>query len=80
MYRTGNLTGLDPITREELRKIEQAQTEPADALYLRTLTAEPTRIREGMTVVADGVDWEPLGLGTGGGVFTYYGSAWHKLG
>lgn len=41
------------------------------------LHTEPARRFTGLTVLADGTDWNP---GSGAGVYTYYGAAWHKLG
>lgn len=38
---------------------------------------EPTKLRDGLTVLADGTNWNP---GSGQGVYTYYAGAWHKLG
>ncbi len=37
----------------------------------------PDRLREGLVVRADGVNWNP---GSGAGVYCYYNSAWHYLG
>lgn len=37
----------------------------------------PTRPREGLTVGADGTNWNP---GAGKGVYTYYSGVWNKLG
>lgn len=48
-----------------------------EATPIPSRTAEPTRLYEGLTVIADGTDWNP---GAGQGVYTYYGAAWHKLG
>lgn len=62
--------------RQELEAI--AQTIPApDFLQLTQLTVAPTKPRDGLTVYADGTFWNP---GSGEGVYTYYASAWHKLG
>lgn len=61
---------------KELQQIEQAFREQ-DAVQLVTLYVAPAKPREGMTVLADGSSWNP---GSGAGVYTYYGSAWHKLG
>lgn len=41
------------------------------------LNAQPTRRFEGMTVGADGTNWNP---GAGKGVYTYYSGVWNKLG
>ena len=47
------------------------------ARQVEALNAAPTRVFDGMTVLADGVNWNP---GAGAGVYTYYGAAWNKLG
>ncbi len=60
----------------EFSQIEQALAEP-EAPIFREWHAEPTRPRDGMTVFADGSDWNP---GSGQGIYTYYAVAWHKLG
>jgi hypothetical protein len=49
----------------------------ADDVILKPLGREPERIREGMTVLANGTDWDP---GSGQGIYSYYAGAWHKLG
>lgn len=41
------------------------------------LNVPPAKLFTGLTVLADGVNWNP---GAGQGVYTYYGGAWHKLG
>ena len=41
------------------------------------LHVAPTKVREGLTVGADGTDWNP---GAGQGVYTYYAGAWNRLG
>lgn len=48
-----------------------------DFIDLQPLHVEPERLYTGLTVFADGSDWNP---GSGEGVYTYYASAWHKLG
>lgn len=60
----------------ELSVVEQALREQ-DYIQLVELHVEPAKPRSGLTVLADGTDWNP---GSGAGVYTYYGSAWHKLG
>lgn len=40
-------------------------------------TAAPGKVFEGLTVGADGTNWNP---GGGKGVYTYYSGAWNKLG
>jgi hypothetical protein len=48
-----------------------------DFVRLRQYNVEPSKPRDGLTVYADGTNWDP---GSGEGVYTYYSSAWHKLG
>lgn len=40
-------------------------------------TSAPTNPIDGMTVLADGTKWNP---GAGQGIYSFYASAWHKLG
>lgn len=56
------------------RGLEQGWT----SFTFTTLTAEPARLFDGLTVMADGTLWNPAAGGKG--VYTYYASAWHKLG
>lgn len=44
-----------------------------DFVQQNVLHAAPLRPREGLTVVADGTDWNP---GSGAGQYTYIGGAW----
>ena len=37
----------------------------------------PSKVRDGLTVYADGTDWDP---GSGEGLYMYYNSTWNKLG
>lgn len=60
----------------ELLQLERAFREQDDMLLVEMFVA-PTKPRDGLTVFADGTSWDP---GSGRGVYTYYGSAWHKLG
>jgi hypothetical protein len=46
-------------------------------LQLQTLNVAPTKPREGMVVLADGVNFNP---GAGAGFYGYRGAAWHLLG
>ena len=41
------------------------------------LSVQPAKRFEGLTVGADGTNWNP---GGGKGVYTYYSGAWNKLG
>jgi hypothetical protein len=57
---------------EELRKISEALNE-TPVLEMRTSNAAPKKPRTGLTVYADGVNWNP---GSGAGTYTWNGSAW----
>ena len=62
--------------RGELEAIEVAfaNSLPREIDWLHV---EPSKVRDGLTVGADGTDWNP---GSGEGVYTYYAGSWHKLG
>lgn len=61
----------------ELAKIAQAKDTADEFLQLKELNKAPTKIRDGMVVLADGVNWDPS---AGQGAYVYYAAAWHKLG
>lgn len=62
----------------ELRRIADSLRRPtAEGIVLQQLHAEPGKVETGLTVLADGSDWNP---GSGQGVYTYYNSQWNKLG
>jgi len=48
-----------------------------DQYQFRKLQSEPYHKYDGLTVFADGTNWNP---GSGQGIYTYYASAWNKLG
>lgn len=81
MYVAGNVPAdandLPAFLSQELQNIEQARTDGADAIYLQTLYQAPSRLTEGMMVVADGTTWNP---GSGAGCYMYRASAWRFLG
>lgn len=62
---------------ENFKRAEQEFNFGRAAYFLDELHEEPRKLISGMTVLADGTDWDP---GAGQGVYTYYGGAWHKLG
>lgn len=62
--------------REELAKIQAAYNVLADG-QIDVTTVAPTKPREGMIRLADGVTFNP---GSGKGVYCYYSNAWHFLG
>lgn len=67
----------DPATRAELESLQQSLSRSRSSIQLQALNVVPTRLAEGLTVFADGTNWNP---GSGKGVYTYYTGAWHKLG
>lgn len=46
-------------------------------IHLVELHAPPAKTQVGLTVLADGTDWNP---GAGQGVYTFYNSVWNRLG
>lgn len=79
-------TSLPPVPNEQRelaqyleRELRQLQLELASAgmVSLQSLSRPPDKLQPGLTVLADGTNWNP---GSGAGVYTYYSSAWHKLG
>lgn len=81
MYRPSNVPAdpaqLPGFLRQELQQLSQSIEAPVFVLNLATSHNPPAKLRDGMTVLADGVSFNP---GSGAGVYTYYGAAWHKLG
>ena len=82
-YRAGQVPD-DPkalvgFLRMELAKLEQALNAAQGSIELVVLHAEPERLRAGMTVYADGTDWNP---GSGAGVYrrSEANDAWVHLG
>ena len=62
---------------DQLRNIETALNSALPMIQLQELNVEPEKTFTGMTVLADGTNWDP---GSGQGVYTYYNSTWNKLG
>lgn len=64
---------------DELRAVqnESELPNPSFGLVLPTLSVAPDKPRQGLTVIADGTNWNP---GAGAGVYTYYSNAWNRLG
>ncbi len=78
MYSLGNIPPDAPAWLvNELRKVQEAMNGAVDGVLLRELHVEPKKPRTGLTVQADGTDWNP---GGGAGVYTYYSGTWNKLG
>lgn len=72
----GDLSGILSYIRREFDKVSDAM-QLGHARQVDFLHAEPTKVWEGLTVGADGTDWNP---GAGQGVYTYYNAGWHRLG
>jgi hypothetical protein len=66
----------DFIARE-LEEISRALSEPNQFLTLDTSYKTPSKVREGMIVLADGVNFDP---GSGAGFYGYRGGSWRFLG
>lgn len=62
--------------QQELQNIASATESAVNGVVLNKLYAAPSRIYEGLTVLA----WTPWNPGAGDGVYTYYNSTWNKLG
>lgn len=78
MFRIGNLpASCERWLERILRGFEAAQNDPVEGVVFVTLHAEPKRLREGLTVLADGTDWDP---GSGAGLYIYRSGAWVFLG
>lgn len=71
--------GLRYWIEQELYQIVEAIVNQTNVLSIQldTWHEEPSKPQNGMTVLADGSDWDP---GSGEGVYTYYNSTWNKLG
>jgi hypothetical protein len=76
-YRRKTLS--EPLGEYVSRELEEIEKEFAlfDFIRLKELHNEPVKLFTGLTVMADGTDWNP---GSGQGIYSYYGAAWHKLG
>lgn len=52
--------------REEFARLSQSLTAPQLFITLAYLHREPSRVKPGMVVLADGTDWDP---GSGAGMY-----------
>lgn len=79
MYTPGNvpsnIEAMPQFIENENRAI--AETINSGVMNFRVLNVEPFRKYNGLTVLADGTNWNP---GSGQGVYTYYNATWNKLG
>ena len=68
---------LSSFLLNELRDISRSLSEPDEFLVLDKLYKAPSKIREGMIVLADGTSWNP---GSGAGFYGYRNGSWRLLG
>lgn len=74
----GDFQALRTWLGNELQRVAGASLEPSvNGVRLKKVNVVPARLYDGLTVLADGVNWNP---GAGAGVYTYYGGAWNRLG
>jgi hypothetical protein len=72
-----DIESLQQWTWDNFKRVEEEFNFGRAVHWLQELHEAPNKLKTGMTVLADGTDWNP---GSGAGVYTYYGGAWHKLG
>lgn len=75
-YKEPEVIKLVEILTRELGRISVGFG-TVDKVVFEELNAEPAKPRTGLTVLADGTNWDP---GSGQGVYTYYNGTWNKLG
>jgi len=68
--------GLREWLEQELNRVSLSFQE-GNYLILPALEKEPSKPRDGLTVRADGTNWNP---GDGAGVYCFYNATWNKLG
>lgn len=68
--------GILAYLQTELELLERA-TRVYDLLQLETTYEAPSKIVDGLLVLADGTSWNP---GSGAGFYGYYAGSWKKLG
>lgn len=77
-FSGGTLPELEQYLRSELQNIaNHVLGAEFSHMQLQVMHREPARRRDGLIVVADGVNWNP---GLGAGVYAYYSGSWHKCG
>lgn len=76
----GGVSSLEDLTRyvqAELSRIQDAFYSPQFALIVfEQLHRPPEKLREGMFVYADGINWNP---GDGAGLYWYHASQWFRV-
>lgn len=76
VYNDPDLAKLVRVLTQELARVAGG-FESISSVQFDELHVEPAKPRTGLTVLADGTDWNP---GGGQGVYTYYNNTWNKLG
>ena len=76
LLTAGDLETLKMQLRQEFATIAREQAQPSDYMALNTLYAAPSRIFDGMVILADGTVFNP---GSGAGVYARVAGAWVKL-
>jgi hypothetical protein len=76
-YLPNQVRSFEDVDREHLKLQRSFQDCVVSSLSLAQWNAAPAKPYSGMTVYADGVNWNP---GGGEGVYTYYAAAWNRLG
>lgn len=81
MYAKGNVpqdpAQLPQFVDQELSRLETELQSPLPFLNLAVAYAEPVKIWDGMTLIADGTVWDP---GSGAGLYYRLGGVWIKTG
>jgi len=79
-YKAGivpnDVAQLQRFLQDELNRLQVAIASINDGMR-DVLNVEPAKKYEGMTVTADGTDWNP---GSGGGTYQWRSGAWQFLG
>ena len=74
-YSNQEVQRLAGALERELLRLTEASV--FSSIILEPQNVEPEKVQDGLTVLADGTNWNP---GSGQGVYTYYNSTWNKLG
>lgn len=71
-----DVKALAQYVNDELQSVAQAQSDNVDFLQLNVLNKSPNKPRDGMVIVADGVNFNP---GAGAGIYARIAGSWVKL-
>lgn len=76
-FLTQRVNDIEDVRHELLRLERTLRSLPVLAMYFERWDVVPAKPVDGMTVYADGTNWNP---GGGEGIYTYYAAAWNRLG